>query len=116
MEDDPLELLGIRERDLHGALPALGQHLDLEPESTGEMAFECGHVLVQRKPFGSPHAAGRCADRDLSVAWVYFNSLDGQQDRETLEKAFASALGFLRIQLASQLTVRHVPERRRVLE
>lgn len=50
--------------------------------------------------------------RDLSVAWVYFSSLDGQQDRATLESAFASALGFLRAQLAKQLTVRHVPELR----
>ncbi|MDH3512171.1 MAG: 30S ribosome-binding factor RbfA [Gammaproteobacteria bacterium] len=50
--------------------------------------------------------------RDLSVAWVYFSSLDGQQDRVTLENAFASALGFLRAQLAKQLTVRHVPELR----
>lgn len=50
--------------------------------------------------------------RDLSVAWVYFSSLDGKQDRATLEKAFDSALGFLRAQLARELTVRHVPELR----
>jgi len=50
--------------------------------------------------------------RDLSVAWVYFSSLDGKHDRATLEKAFASALGFLRAQLARQLTVRNVPELR----
>ncbi len=50
--------------------------------------------------------------RDLSVAWVYFSSLDGQQDRATLENAFESALGFLRTQLAGHLTVRHVPELR----
>lgn len=50
--------------------------------------------------------------RDLSVAWVHFSSLDSGHDRESLEKAFASALGFLRAQLARQLTVRNVPELR----
>ena len=50
--------------------------------------------------------------RDLSVAWVHYNTLDGQGDRVTLEQAFDSALGFLRSQLASQLTVRNVPELR----
>jgi ribosome-binding factor A len=50
--------------------------------------------------------------RDLSVARVYFNSLDDKHDRAALEKAFASALGFLRAQLARQLTVRQVPELR----
>ena len=50
--------------------------------------------------------------RDLSVAWVYFSSLDDKHDRAALEKAFDSALGFLRAQLAKQLTVRQVPELR----
>jgi ribosome-binding factor A len=50
--------------------------------------------------------------RDLGVAWVHFNTLDGKRDRETLEGAFDSALGFLRSQLARQLTVRNVPELR----
>ena len=50
--------------------------------------------------------------RDLGVAWVHFNSIDGEEDRETLEEAFASALGFLRARLARQLTVRNVPELR----
>jgi ribosome-binding factor A len=50
--------------------------------------------------------------RDLSVAWVHFNTLAGEHDRESLEQAFESALGFLRAQLARQLTVRHVPELR----
>ncbi len=72
---------------------------------------------IIRTQLGDPRMQGVVitgvdVSRDLSVAWVYFNSLDGQQDRETLEKAFASALGFLRVQLASQLTVRHVPELR----
>lgn len=50
--------------------------------------------------------------RDLSVAWIYVNSLDPQQDRASLEQGFASASGFLRSALARQLTVRQAPELR----
>ena len=50
--------------------------------------------------------------RDLGVAWVYYTALDPDHDREELDEAFNSALKFLRSQLASQLTVRHVPELR----
>jgi ribosome-binding factor A len=50
--------------------------------------------------------------RDLSVAWVYFTSLDRDQDSADLQTAFVSAMGFLRSQLAKQLTVRQVPELR----
>ncbi len=50
--------------------------------------------------------------RDLSVAWVYFTSLDGDQEPDELYDAFDSAMGFLRSQLARQLTVRQVPELR----
>lgn len=50
--------------------------------------------------------------RDLSVAWVYFSSLQTDRDPESIQDAFASAMGFLRSQLARQLTVRQVPELR----
>jgi len=50
--------------------------------------------------------------RDLGVAWVYFTSLDPDQDAAELLEAFESAMGFLRSQLAKQLTVRQVPELR----
>jgi len=50
--------------------------------------------------------------RDLSVAWVYFTALDPDHQRDELDDAFNSAMKFLRKQLASQLTVRHVPELR----
>ncbi len=50
--------------------------------------------------------------RDLSVAWVYYTALDPDHNRAELDAAFASAVKFLRSQLAAQLTVRHVPELR----
>ena len=50
--------------------------------------------------------------RDLSVAWVYYTTLDPDHDRAELDDAFSSALKFLRSQLAAQLTVRNVPELR----
>ncbi len=50
--------------------------------------------------------------RDLSVAWVYFTSLEGDKAREDLEAAFQKASGFLRGRLATELTVRQVPELR----
>ena len=54
--------------------------------------------------------------RDLSVAWVYFTALDPEHGRDDLEQAFASAMKFLRGQLAAHLTVRHVPELRFVYD
>jgi len=50
--------------------------------------------------------------RDLSVAWVYYSVLQVSGEPEPLDDAFASAAGFLRSQLAGQLTVRRVPELR----
>ncbi len=50
--------------------------------------------------------------RDLSVAKVYFTSLETGHDPSDLNAAFSSAAGFLRSQLAQQLTVRNVPELR----
>jgi ribosome-binding factor A len=50
--------------------------------------------------------------RDLSVAKVYFTSLELDQDPADLHTALISAMGFLRSQLAKQLTVRQVPELR----
>ena len=50
--------------------------------------------------------------RDLSVAKVYFTSLDPDQDSAELAAAFESALKFIRGRLAQQLTVRNVPELR----
>jgi ribosome-binding factor A len=50
--------------------------------------------------------------RDLSVAKVYFASLDPNRDGAELADAFQSALKFIRGRLAQQLTVRHVPELR----
>ena len=49
---------------------------------------------------------------DLSVAWVYFTSLESEQNPEELGEAFDSAMGFLRGQVAKELTVRQVPELR----
>lgn len=50
--------------------------------------------------------------RDLSVAKVYFNALDPEQDGTELIDAFNSAMKFIRGRLAQQLTVRNVPELR----
>jgi ribosome-binding factor A len=50
--------------------------------------------------------------RDLSVATIHFSSLDVEQSQEELSEAFGSAVGFLRGQLAKELTVRQVPELR----
>jgi ribosome-binding factor A len=50
--------------------------------------------------------------RDLSVAKIYFTSMELDQDPAVLRTAFLSAVGFLRSQLAKQLTVRQVPELR----
>jgi len=50
--------------------------------------------------------------RDLSVAKVYFTSLELDRDPADLHTDLVSAMGFLRSQLAKQLTVRQVPELR----
>lgn len=50
--------------------------------------------------------------RDLSVAKVYFTSLDSGQARAELGEAFDAALKFIRGRLAQQLSVRNVPELR----
>ena len=54
--------------------------------------------------------------RDLSVAKVYFNALDPQQDGAELSEAFVSAMKFIRGRLAQQLTVRNVPELRFIFD
>jgi ribosome-binding factor A len=50
--------------------------------------------------------------RDLSVAGVYYSSLEGSSATAEIEEALESASGYLRGQLAKQLTVRQVPELR----
>ncbi|UCG73451.1 MAG: 30S ribosome-binding factor RbfA [Chromatiales bacterium] len=50
--------------------------------------------------------------RDLSVAWVYVTSLDAEADRDVLLEACRRAAGFLRSAVASELSVRQVPELR----
>ncbi len=55
---------------------------------------------------------GVSVSRDLSVAWIYVGSLDERCSAMDLEAAFAAAAGFLRSQLARELSVRQVPELR----
>lgn len=50
--------------------------------------------------------------RDLSVAKIYFTSLDPAENGVELQSAFNSAMKFIRGRLARQLTVRAVPELR----
>ena len=50
--------------------------------------------------------------RDLSVAWVYYSTLQAEGEPVDLSDAFGKALGFLRSRLAKELTVRRVPELR----
>ena len=50
--------------------------------------------------------------RDLSVAWIYYSTLDAAGTVEELSAAFDSASGFLRRRLAAELSVRRVPELR----
>ncbi len=50
--------------------------------------------------------------RDLSVAWIYYSILDLAGSLEEMRAAFDSASGFLRGRLASELSVRRVPELR----
>jgi ribosome-binding factor A len=54
--------------------------------------------------------------KDLSVARVYYSVLQADGETQPLDKVFKSALGFLRSRLASQLTLRRVPELRFVLD
>ena len=80
---------------------------------------------VVRKEVRDPRLASSIitavrVSKDLSVAWVYYSSLNtnGRADEveaseaESLVEAFASASGFLRGRLAKDLTVRRVPELR----
>lgn len=51
--------------------------------------------------------------RDLGVANVYFTVLDmAEPSAESIEAAMHSAAGFIRSELARELTVRQVPELR----
>jgi ribosome-binding factor A len=50
--------------------------------------------------------------RDLSVAWIYYSTLDAAGTVKELSAAFDSASGFLRRRLAAELSVRRVPELR----
>ncbi len=50
--------------------------------------------------------------RDLSVARVYFSTLDPDADPQPVLEGLASASGFLRGQLGRSIKVRHVPELR----
>jgi len=50
--------------------------------------------------------------RDISVAWVYFTSLDDDAPAGDLEAAMSAAAGFMRSQLARELSVRKIPELR----
>ena len=50
--------------------------------------------------------------RDIGVAWVHYTSLDPDRNKPDLQAAIESAAGFMRSQLASALSVRHVPELR----
>ena len=50
--------------------------------------------------------------RDLSVARVYFTTLDMDETGDTLAQAVHAAAGFMRRELARELTVRNVPELR----
>jgi len=50
--------------------------------------------------------------RDLAVAWVNYSMLDEGRNLEEVVAAFDKAGGFLRGRLASELTIRRVPELR----
>ena len=50
--------------------------------------------------------------RDLSVAMVYFSTLDPDADPGPVLEGLARATGFLRRRLGAELKVRHVPELR----
>ena len=50
--------------------------------------------------------------RDLSIARVYFSTLDPDADPQPVQDGLNSAAGFLRSQLGKAIKVRHVPELR----
>lgn len=50
--------------------------------------------------------------RDLAVAWVQYSLLDGSTPGADLQSGLDNAAGFLRSQLARELTTRTVPELR----
>ena len=50
--------------------------------------------------------------RDLSVAKVYFSTLNPDADPEPVQEGLNRASGFLRNQLGKAIKVRHVPELR----
>ncbi len=50
--------------------------------------------------------------RDLSVARVYFTTLDPSKDPEPAIEGLRRAAGFLRSRLGRELQIRHVPELR----
>ena len=56
--------------------------------------------------------SGVKVSRDISVAWVYYSTLDKEQSVKETEDALRTAAGFLRAGLARELTVRRVPELR----
>ena len=55
------------------------------------------------------------ASRDISVARIYYTTFDEGSESD-VQAAIASASGFIRSQLASELNVRHVPELRFVAD
>ncbi len=50
--------------------------------------------------------------RDISVAWIYYSTLDKTLPVTETKAALEAATGFLRAGLARELTVRRVPELR----
>lgn len=54
--------------------------------------------------------------RDLSVAKIYFNLLNPDDDPQPALKGLKRAAGFLRSKLGASLSVRHVPELRFVYD
>ena len=50
--------------------------------------------------------------RDLSVAQVYFSTLNPNADPAPVQKGLENAAGFLRAKLGQAIKVRHVPELR----
>jgi ribosome-binding factor A len=54
--------------------------------------------------------------RDLSVAKIYFNLLNPDDDPQPALKGLKRASGFLRSKLGASLSVRHVPELRFVYD
>jgi len=50
--------------------------------------------------------------RDLSIAQVYFSTLEPDADPEPVQRGLEKASGFLRAKLGQAIKVRHVPELR----